>query len=128
MLAQLGGRILPGDLWRKLAGMREEKVLIENRVIAPLTNPEAARDHGVQPPHGLLLFGPPGTGKTSFARAIASRLGLAVRRDLPVAPGLPRRWARAGVARDVRADRDPGAGRSCSSTRSRRSPPPLRRP
>ena len=74
-LEALGGRVLPGDLWERLAGMREEKALIEHRVIAPLAFPEAAREHGVQPPRAVVLFGPPGTGKTTFARGIASRLG-----------------------------------------------------
>ena len=74
-LEALGGAILPGDLWDRLSGMRAEKALIDNRVIAPLSHPEQARRHGVQPPRAIVLFGPPGTGKTTFARGIASRLG-----------------------------------------------------
>lgn len=75
VLSELGGQVLPGRLWDDLAGMHREKGLIERRVVAPLDRPETAARHGVTPPRAIVLFGPPGTGKTSFARAIASRLG-----------------------------------------------------
>ncbi|MEU9854706.1 bifunctional GNAT family N-acetyltransferase/ATP-binding protein [Streptomyces sp. NPDC047974] len=75
LLDDLGGRLLPGDLWAKVAGMEREKDLIERRVVLPLAEPERAALHGVRPPRAICLFGPPGTGKTTFARAVASRLG-----------------------------------------------------
>ncbi|AUG80744.1 ATPase AAA [Kitasatospora sp. MMS16-BH015] len=75
LLDELGGRLLPGDLWEKVAGMTAEKSLIERRVVRPLAEPERAARHGVLPPRAVALFGPPGTGKTTFARAVASRLG-----------------------------------------------------
>ncbi|MGW0563032.1 ATP-binding protein [Streptomyces sp. NPDC003016] len=75
LLEDLGGRFLPGDLWAKVAGMEAEKDLIERRVVLPLAQPERAARHGVRPPRAIALFGPPGTGKTTFARGIASKLG-----------------------------------------------------
>ncbi|GAA1218335.1 hypothetical protein GCM10009665_05290 [Kitasatospora nipponensis] len=75
LLEELGGRLLPGGLWDEVAGMTTEKDLIERRVVLPLAEPELAARHGVRPPRAIALFGPPGTGKTTFARAIASRLG-----------------------------------------------------
>lgn len=76
-LAELGGRMVELGLWDRLKGMEETKQLIERRLILPLSEPELATRHSVSSPKAILLFGPPGTGKTTFAKAIASHLNWA---------------------------------------------------
>ncbi|GAC1445532.1 MAG: hypothetical protein NVS3B26_21130 [Mycobacteriales bacterium] len=71
----LGGVIPPANLWNKVQGMAREKAVIERRIVLPLAQPALAQEHGVRAPRAVMLFGPPGTGKTTFARAVASRLG-----------------------------------------------------
>ncbi len=75
VLGQLGGQIVRAGAWDELGGMVKEKELIERRVILPLAQPQLAERLGLVPPRAIVLFGPPGTGKTSFAKGTASRLG-----------------------------------------------------
>jgi GNAT superfamily N-acetyltransferase len=75
VLARLGGAVPTAGQWQHIAGMTTAKTLIDRRIVLPLSLPEQAADHGVIPPRAIVLFGPPGTGKTTFASAIASRLG-----------------------------------------------------
>ncbi|HHX46436.1 ATP-binding protein [Brevibacterium linens] len=73
-LKAVGGRILPRHLWDGVSGMQEEKDMLEDRLVVPLAEPDLADHFGVVPPRAVMLFGPPGTGKTTFAKAVASRL------------------------------------------------------
>lgn len=74
-LAGVPGRMVPPGLWGELKGLEGAKEIIERRVILPLAESELAARHAVRPPRAIVLFGPPGTGKTTFAKGIASRLG-----------------------------------------------------
>ena len=55
-------------------GMAEAKAAIRERVILPLQAPEKARALGIRPGGGVLLYGPPGNGKTLFGKAIAHEI------------------------------------------------------
>ena len=65
---------VPAGAWDNIAGMANEKNLIDSTIVLPLQFPEVATKHGVASPRAILLFGPPGTGKTFFAKGIAGRL------------------------------------------------------
>ncbi|MFJ9867152.1 ATP-binding protein [Streptomyces sp. NPDC101165] len=58
-----------------VGGMQEVKDRLEAAFLAPLRNPELRKLYGKSLRGGLLLYGPPGCGKTFIARAIAGELG-----------------------------------------------------
>jgi SpoVK/Ycf46/Vps4 family AAA+-type ATPase len=57
-----------------VGGMVEVKARLEAAVLAPLKNPELVKLYGKSLRGGLLLYGPPGCGKTFIARAIAGEI------------------------------------------------------
>lgn len=64
----------PSITFDKIAGMHEAKQAIREMVLAPLSNMEAARKLGIQAGGGILLYGPPGNGKTLIGKAIACEI------------------------------------------------------
>jgi SpoVK/Ycf46/Vps4 family AAA+-type ATPase len=58
-----------------VAGMTEVKQRLEVAFLAPMRNPELRRLYGKSLRGGLLMYGPPGCGKTFIARAVAGELG-----------------------------------------------------
>jgi AAA+ superfamily predicted ATPase len=59
----------------KVAGMHELKNLLRTEVVEPVRNPEPYQKYGLSIPNGILLYGPPGCGKTYIARALSEELG-----------------------------------------------------
>lgn len=57
-----------------IAGMDDLKQNLSQHVIWPLRHPEKAKEYRITLPNGLLLYGPPGCGKTYFATKLASEL------------------------------------------------------
>ena len=60
--------------WQDVGGMEEAKRQLHLALLAPIRNPELARAYGKVIRGGLLMYGPPGCGKTFLARATAGEL------------------------------------------------------
>lgn len=61
--------------WSSVGGLSSQIKQLREAIQLPLKSPEVLRRYGVRPPRGVLLHGPPGTGKTTLARAAAAACG-----------------------------------------------------
>ncbi|MBD5267749.1 MAG: AAA family ATPase [Bacteroides sp.] len=64
-----------GKGFSAIAGMHELKEQMQVEVIDALHNPEEYAKYGLTIPNGMLLYGPPGCGKTFFAKHFAEEVG-----------------------------------------------------
>ena len=64
-----------GNGFADIAGMDELKEMLRKRVILILQNKELAEQYKLTPPNGMLLYGPPGCGKSFFAEKFAEETG-----------------------------------------------------
>ncbi|CAN7937696.1 unnamed protein product [Ixodes hexagonus] len=67
---------IPKVRWSDIGGMEKVKLKLRQAVEWPWKHREAFERLGATPPHGLLLYGPPGCSKTMVAKALATESGL----------------------------------------------------
>lgn len=67
-----GFATVPNISWDDVGALSEVRSELEMAIVAPLRRPEVFSALGLKVPAGVLMFGPPGCGKTLLARAIAS--------------------------------------------------------
>jgi len=65
-------RKLPKITYEDIGGLQNEIQKIREMVELPMKHPELFKKLGIEPPKGILLYGPPGCGKTLLAKAVAS--------------------------------------------------------
>ncbi len=63
---------VPRVRWSDIGGLEEVKQELREAVEWPLKYPEKFKELGIRPPRGVLLYGPPGCGKTLLAKAVAT--------------------------------------------------------
>ena len=66
---------VPEVKWDDVGGLEDVKQQLREAIEWPLKNPESYKRLGIEPPKGILLYGPPGCGKTLLAKAVATESG-----------------------------------------------------
>jgi proteasome-associated ATPase len=65
---------VPDIGYEDIGGLKSQIEQIRDAVELPFLHPDLFREHGLKPPKGILLYGPPGCGKTLIAKAVANSL------------------------------------------------------
>ncbi len=65
----------PNVSFSDIGGLKEQIMELKEVVELPLKHPEMFEEIGIEPPKGVLLYGPPGCGKTLLAKAVAHEAG-----------------------------------------------------
>ena len=73
-VAQLSLEEVPEVSYEDIGGLDEQIATIHDAVELPFLHPELFRSYDLKPPKGVLLYGPPGCGKTLIAKAVAHSL------------------------------------------------------
>lgn len=68
---------IPDVTYEDIGGLGEQITKVRDAVELPFVHPDLYRDYGLRPPKGILLYGPPGCGKTLIAKAVAHSLAKA---------------------------------------------------
>jgi len=63
----------PDVTYQDIGGIEDQLEEVRETVEMPLKNPDMFEEVGIEPPSGVLLHGPPGTGKTMLAKAVANQ-------------------------------------------------------
>jgi len=66
---------IPRVKWSDIGGLEKVKKTLKEMVEWPLKYPDSFKKLGIKPPRGILLYGPPGCGKTLLAKAVANESG-----------------------------------------------------
>ena len=67
-----GFSTIPDTTWSNVGALHEVRTKLEMTIIGPITKPERFAEVGIQTAAGILLWGPPGCGKTLVAKAVAN--------------------------------------------------------
>jgi len=67
---------VPNVRWDEVGGLDAIKTALQECIAWPMSQPQLFQHVGLRPPHGILLYGPPGNGKTLVVKALASQSNL----------------------------------------------------
>ena len=63
----------PSEEYTDVGGLEKQIEELREAIVLPITHKELFEGIGIRPPKGVLMHGPPGTGKTMMARACAGQ-------------------------------------------------------
>ena len=70
---------VPDVTYERIGGLDEQVEILRDAIELPYNYPGVFKEHQLSPPKGILLYGPPGCGKTLIAKAVANSLARSIK-------------------------------------------------